>query len=65
MTTLLTMTTPVTLKHCTSRNFNWAIIAPPPFPANPLLVILMVVNGGQAAMTEVSTTQSETSLLNL
>ena len=60
------MTTPVTLKHCTSRNFNWAIIAPPPpFPANPLLVILMVVNGGQAAMTEVSTTQSETSLLNL
>ena len=43
MTTLLTMTTHVTLKHCTSRNLNWAILAlppPPPTHLNPLLVIL-------------------------
>ena len=34
MTTLLTMTTLVTLKHCTSRNLNRVTLAPP--TPNPL-----------------------------
>ena len=64
MTTLLTMTTRVTYT-VPPGILTGPSVPPPPFPANPLLVILMVVNGGQAAITEASTTQSETSLLNL